>query len=162
MTATPTSKLYKDALERGFSAINRAFFKNELPEPVFVFSRQKGMRGSLVTNRWVDGSENLVHEIALNPDSISGEPEIDTLSTLLHEACHLFQAHTGQLPSPGYHNRGWAKIMMSVGLIPSASGKPGGKQTGMAMSHYIDPEGVFLPFAEKLISKGWRLEYRDR
>jgi hypothetical protein len=34
-------------------------------------------------------------------------------------------------------------MMLAVGLIPSDTGKPGGKQTGQRMTHYIEPEGQF-------------------
>ena len=41
----------------------------------------------------------------------------------------------------GYHNREWASKMLEVGLVPSDTGQPGGKQTGQHMTHYIDPKG---------------------
>jgi hypothetical protein len=46
-----------------------------------------------------------------------------------------------------YHNREWAAKMREVGLVPSDTGRPGGKETGQRVSHYIQPDG---PFARAL------------
>jgi len=60
--------------------------------------------------------------------------------------CHLEQHHFGK-PSGAYHNKEWAKMMHAVGLMPSNTGKPGGKQTGQTVSHYIVTGGPFVSLA---------------
>ena len=43
---------------------------------------------------------------------------------------HLEQHHFGQPSRNGYHNKQWAELMKSVGLFPSDTAQPGGKETG--------------------------------
>jgi hypothetical protein len=44
-----------------------------------------------------------------------------------------------------------------VGLIPSDTGKPAGKQTGQRVSHYIEPDGRFEQVCSELIQSGFDL-----
>ena len=70
------------------------------------------------------------------------------------------QHHFGTPSRPGYHNSQWACLMKEVGLIPSATGKPGGKETGQQISHYIEPAGRFSASCAELIDeRGFTLPY---
>ncbi|HIE17406.1 MAG TPA: hypothetical protein EYP71_04350, partial [Dehalococcoidia bacterium] len=93
----------------------------------------------------LDGSDGdvVVDEIALNPTHFKERTMAQTLSTLVHEMCHLWQHHFGKPPRGNYHNKQWATKMLSCGLIPSDTGREGGKQTGQNMTHYIEDGGVF-------------------
>jgi hypothetical protein len=51
-----------------------------------------------------------------------------------------------------YHNREWAEKMLSIGLIPSDTGRPGGRMTGQKMADYPDENGQFLRAARELLS----------
>ena len=51
---------------------------------------------------------------------------------LVHEMTHLEQEEYGKPGKKGHHNREWVGLMERVGLIPSDTGAPGGKQTGRA------------------------------
>jgi hypothetical protein len=42
-----------------------------------------------------------------------------------------------------YHNKEWAVKMREVGLIPTDTGQPGGKDTGQKVTHVIEPGGRF-------------------
>jgi len=44
----------------------------------------------------------------------------------------------------------WAKKMIAVGLMPSTTGKPGGKIVGQVMSDYPIENGVFLKALDKM------------
>ena len=85
----------------------------------------------------------------------------DILSTLVHEMCHCFQQHFGTPPRRGYHSREWAAQMISIGLMPSDTGEPGGKQTGQGMSHYIIEGGPFDRAAEALLASGFCLNWQS-
>ncbi len=53
----------------------------------------------------------------------------DTLSTLVHEMCHVWQHHTpAKKCRGGYHDRVWGAKMEEIGLMPSNTGLPGGKK----------------------------------
>lgn len=96
----------------------------------------------------------VVHEIAMNPQYFHiGDKEAH--STLVHEMVHAWREDFGELNrkggkgSRGYHDKVWGRKMIEIGLIPSHSGHPGGRQTGTQMSHYIRKGGPFdLAFAE--------------
>jgi predicted SprT family Zn-dependent metalloprotease len=79
-----------------------------------------------------------VHELALNPDGFAGRTDELILSTLVHEMAHVWQQTHGKPPRRSYHDRQWAGKMREIGLQPSSTGEPGGKETGQSMSHYIN------------------------
>jgi hypothetical protein len=64
--------------------------------------------------------------------------------------CHLWQREFGK-PSRGrYHNKQWSLKMIETGLIPSNTGREGGKMTGQNMTHYIATGGKFEQSFNKL------------
>jgi hypothetical protein len=65
------------------------------------------------------------------------------MSTLVHEMVHLKQEEFGTPGRSGYHNEEWADEMEAIGLMPSHTGKPGGRRTGRQMSHYVIERGPF-------------------
>ena len=107
--------------------------------------RHKGAYGYFSGERFVsiDDPEEVTDEIALNPAHFAGRPTSATLSTLAHEMAHLWQHHFGKPSRSRYHNKEWAAKMREVGLIPSDTGQPGGKETGQKVSHTIEPGGRF-------------------
>lgn len=60
------------------------------------------------------------------------------------------QYEYGKPSRNGYHNKEWANKMESIGLIPSHTGKEGGKKTGQNMSDYPQKGGKFLATLNKL------------
>src|SRR4030095_15545627 len=90
-------------------------------------------------------------EIALNPDGFVGQSDKDLLSLLVHEMCHLWQAHFGQAGRSRYHNREWVHKMVDVGLQPVSLDQPG-KMTGQRVTHEIIAGGRFDEVAEQLLS----------
>jgi predicted SprT family Zn-dependent metalloprotease len=100
-------------------------------------------------------------ELALNPDAFAGRSDKEILSTLVHEMCHLWQHHFGRPSRAGYHNKEWAEKMLEVGLIPSDTGAPGGKQTGQHVTHYIRTGGPFDRAADELFDTSFRLNWQS-
>ena len=45
--------------------------------------------------------------------------------------------------------------MRQVGLVPSSTAKPGGKETGRSVSHYIEEGGAFQRACQELLSTGF-------
>ena len=84
---------------------------------------------------------------------------MDILSTLVHEMCHLQQQQLGTPPKNAYHNKEWGSLMRAVGLYPSSTGEPGGKRTGIRVSHYIIQDGPFVGAADELLDSGFDLPY---
>jgi predicted SprT family Zn-dependent metalloprotease len=124
---------------------NRKLFDALLPNCIVNMSRHAGSCGFFASKQWrggEKGKERVVHEISLNPDYLD-RPFAEWHSTLVHEMVHLWQEDFGHTSRAAYHSQKWAGKMEQVGLIPSSTGEPGGKRTGQAMSHYIDPKGMF-------------------
>ena len=115
---------------------NQAIFGGTLSDCIVNMSRHGGAYGFFAANRWRGENEakKIIHEISINPDFMNRE-DIEWHSTLVHEMCHLWQEDFGKPSRGGYHNRQWADKMVQVGLMPTDTGEPGGKQTGQYVTH---------------------------
>ena len=60
----------------------------------------------------------MVDGIAMNSAYFRVRTPRETCSTLVHEMCHLWQAHFGKQRKPGYHDKQWAAKMLEIGLMP--------------------------------------------
>lgn len=136
----PTSEQFR-AYEQAFDYFNRMLFQNELPDCLLNFSRKDRAKGFFSAERWSKDDQS-IPEISLNPDVLQ-LPAKETMATLAHEQAHLWQYAHGKPSGNGYHNREWAEKMQQIGLMPSDTGLPGGKQTGSSMTHYIIEDGLF-------------------
>lgn len=142
-----------------YDFFNTEVFHNQLPPCVLTVQRwRKGVYGYFMKESWEDHQkEHIRDEIALNPDWIHARPITEVLSTLCHEQVHLKQHHdpNGKSGKRGYHNKQWARMMRTVGLIPSDTGRPGGLETGRSVSHYIEEGGAFQRACQKLLATGF-------
>jgi predicted SprT family Zn-dependent metalloprotease len=122
--------------------------------------RQRAAYGYFAGGRFgtKDGQE-ITDEIALNPAHFRSRTTEESLSTLVHEMCHLEQHHFGKPSRSGYHNKEWAGMMNTVGLTPSDTSAPGGKETGQRVSHYIAGGGPFDKACRRLIKQGFAVRY---
>ena len=134
-------------LRRAFDHFNVELFYGELPQVIMTLHRHRGALGFFRPECFTlrTDAEKILHEIALNHDYFRAAiPTIRSLSTLVHEMVHLWQAEFGKRkPKRAYHNREWADRMEAAGLIPSTTGAEGGKRTGQKCSHYIAKGGRF-------------------
>jgi predicted SprT family Zn-dependent metalloprotease len=131
--------------QAAFDYFNERLFEGQLSNCILNFSRQNQnrTRGYFSPERWHKDGE-ITHEINLSPRILTTDEPIRSLSTLVHEMVHLWQHSYGHPPKNCYHNKEWADKMESVGLIPSNTGEPGGKRTGMSCSHYVQEDGPYL------------------
>ena len=150
----PTEEIYS-ALNTAYDHFNAELFADRLPACVIVMHRKKGAYGYFWSEQWSDGTES-ADEIALNPDLMRSRPIAETLSTLVHEMCHLEQAHFGKPSRNGYHNKQWADMMDAVGLAPHNVKEPS-KRTGQSCSHKITEGGAFDTQCAALINDGFEL-----
>lgn len=155
---TPTIETY-EGLDKAFNHFNEELFENRLPPVMFTLTRKRGAHGYFWAEQFKHREDgDTTHEIALNPTTMDRTLEA-VLSTLVHEMTHLEQQEHGTPGKKGHHNKEWVRYMERVGLIPSDTGEPGGKQTGRKMTHYIDPEGVFVEALNRLVDTGFDLPY---
>ena len=126
--------------------------------------RHKGAYGYFSGDRFasIDDPEEVTDEIALNPAHFARRTPTQTLSTLVHEMVHLWQHHLGTPSRNGYHNKEWAAKMREVGLIPTDTGQPGGKDTGQKVTHIIEEGGRFDKACTAFLAKHGPILYHDR
>lgn len=155
---TITSEQYS-TLDEAYKYFNKALFNNELPDCMLLLHRKgKNNLGYFHPERFVQREEvakfeakkikkqdvHYVDELSLNPDNFIGYSDTAILSTLAHEMVHVWQYRcTDKYPRNGYHDKVWGKKMEEIGLMPSNTGKEGGKRTGQQMHHYIIQDGKF-------------------
>ena len=146
-------------LQKAFDFFKEHLFKERwLPDVFITYQRKSRMYGYFGADRFSTRSgEAGKHEIALNPDNFIGRSDSEILSTLVHEMVHLWQHLFGTPPRRSYHDKEWAAKMKSLGLQPSATGEPGGKEVGEHMSHYVIPDGPFEQAYRQLAASGWKL-----
>lgn len=140
----PTRAQY-DAFERLFAYFNAKLWGGKLPACMLNFSRKAKTYGFFAPERWEERTKGGAtrHEISLNPSTLKYRKPVDVASTLVHEMVHLWQHENGKPSRAGYHNEEWAREMERVGLVPSATGAPGGARVGQRMTHYVAKGGAF-------------------
>lgn len=150
-------------LQDAYDYYNVHLFGGSLPQCLITYQRHRKARGYFSGDRFAlrNDDEQTTDEIALNPAAF-GRSDEGILSTLVHEMCHLWQHHSGKPSRNAYHNKEWGRKMIEVGLIPSATGQPGGKQTGQSVSHYIVPGGPFETTTRELLATGITLRWRSK
>lgn len=157
---TPTEQTYLE-LQNAYSLFNRQFFNARLPNCLITFQRCPRTLGYFCSQRFVNRDGSRSDEIALNPRYFAARTDVGVLSTLAHEMAHLSQFHFGKRGRMGYHCREWADRMISIGLQPSNTGRPGGRQTGYQMTHFIIEHGPFDILTHELIDDGFRLSWLE-
>jgi hypothetical protein len=137
----PTPAQYK-AYQKIFDFFNLTLFENSLEHCMLSFGKHRGAL-AFSAGRWREKDGLVTSEISLNEKQLrKGEPR-EVMATLVRAMVHLWQERYGQPARKWYFNREWAVKMADVGLIPSSTGLPGGKETGQGIQHYIEPNGRF-------------------
>lgn len=158
---SPTKDFY-DLLQELYYIFNKELFHNELPNCLITVQRRKKVMGYFSPNRWVNDKKIQVHELALNPTYFASCNFIELFQTIVHEMCHLWQFEYGKPSIKTYHNKEWANKMESIGLIPSSTGRIGGKKTGQSMNDYPESGGIFENLCIRLFKEDMFIKWFDR
>jgi hypothetical protein len=164
-TASPTDPItpaqYR-AFQAAYDFLNTQLFEGSLPDVLVTLQRQANSRGYFAAERFAGRvDETTVHELALNPDTFIGRDDRDICSTLAHEMVHVWQETHGTPPRRAYHDREWAAKMKAIGLQPSTTGAPGGKETGQRVTHYIIEGGRYAQAFAALAATGFALRWQS-
>jgi predicted SprT family Zn-dependent metalloprotease len=153
-----------ESLDSAYAFFNAELFGGMLPPCLITLQRIRKAYGYFSGARFVNvnADDEVVDEIALNPLHFAKETPNRVLATLVHEMAHLWQFHFGKSSRGRYHNREWARKMNAIGLVPSDTGKPGGKPTGERVSHYIREGGPFDSVCSAYLAANGALLYQDR
>lgn len=158
---SPTLELYA-SLERAFAHFNEHLFKGELPPCLITLRSSNKIYGYHHSARFINLQGQTVDELGLHPGHFTLRSIESVLSTLVHEMVHHWQHHFGTPSRTNPHNAQWVQKMRSIGLNPSNTGLPGGKTTGHRVSHYIEPDGLFMQACKSLTDSGFELKWFDR
>jgi hypothetical protein len=145
----PTYEAYGE-FQFAYEHFNRELWESRLPHCLITLQRKSRYYGYFAANRFARFDGRPCDEIALNPSAFARRPFLEVASVLVHEMVHLWQQHFGKPSRRCYHNKQWAGEMKRVGLHPSDTGAPGGKETGNTVRHYIIAGGPFHVAAMKL------------
>lgn len=157
----PTVKTYAE-LQLAYDTFNARLFGGLLPECLITLQREKRTYGYFSADRFGNRNGETVDEIALNPSYFAVVPLVEIMQTLAHEMVHLWQHHFGSPGRGRYHNGEWADKMEALGLMPSSTGKPGGKRTGDCIADYPLDGGLFLQVCCDLLTTDYQISWYDR
>ena len=161
MSALPTEEAYGE-LQTAYDHFNRALFGDTLPPCLITLQREKRTYGYFACERFVNGEGQKTDEIAMNPGYFAVVPPMEVMQTLVHEMVHLWQFHFGKPGRRGYHNKEWAAKMEEVGLMPSDTGKEGGRKVGEKMADYAISDGAFEIACNELFTAAFAITWKDR
>lgn len=136
-----------------YDLFNERLFGGQLRGCVLSFEDRGQHFGYFLEGGFIDreGTQKR-DEICLNPRHfLANTGDLELLQTLVHEQVHQWQFQFGKPSLRTYHNREWAEKMLSIGLIPSDTGRPGGKMTGQKMADYPAEDGEFLRIAREIL-----------
>lgn len=157
----PTKQTYAE-LQHVFDVFNERLFDGQLPACLITLQRKGNSYGYFSSKRFGNRNGEVTDELALNPEFFGTVPLVEVLQTMAHEMCHMWQAHFGNPGRARYHNKEWATKMLTIGLMPSSTGKPGGKQTGDCMADYPLPGGLFMRVVEEMLTSQFKVSWYDR
>lgn len=151
-------------LQNAYDHFNKNLFSDKLDRCLITLQRQKNTFAYISYNRFVSINDNQVfmHELALNPEYFGIKPLIEVMQSLCHEMVHLNQYQYGTPSRKTYHNAEFAEMMENIGLMPSDTGRIGGKKTGQKMADYPIPDGRFLHACNDLFKDGSIIQWYDR
>lgn len=146
-----------------YDYFNTELFGGQLPQVLISLQRKSKSYGYFCAGMFRNRLDSTVciDEIAMNPNGFTGRSDREILSTLVHEMAHVWQAHFGKPPRKAYHDKQFAAEMKRLGLYPSSTGAPGGKETGQHLSHYVLDHGIYAAAFERLASTGFRLSWQS-
>jgi predicted SprT family Zn-dependent metalloprotease len=163
-------------IQDAYRFFNAGLWGGTLPDLLITLQRRRGARGYFAPQRFrerrgekMSGEETpggarrirSAHELALNPEAFGDCSDREIVSVLVHEMVHAWQQERGSPSRRGYHNRQWAAEMKRVGLHPSSTGMPDGKEVGQRMSHYIVDGGPFATLWRELEASGFALRWES-
>lgn len=150
-----------------YKIMNRCLFGGKLPNCMITLERKGSALGYFRPNSFKNRNGEIVHQIAMNPDFFEPLGDLEALRTFAHEMCHLWREMlgprncNGSNGTRGYHCRAWGRTMEEIGLMPSHTGKPGGRKTGYQMADYVIRDSKFDLLSQELLESGKHVEWRD-
>ena len=140
------AKVQYQTIAEIYNYYNKMLFNAKLKDCMITISPKKDGDGHFRHSAWKDKATEKdadIHEISLSPE-IFDRADIEWHQVLVYLMLFVWQYDYGKPPRKGYHNTEWALKAEKIGLMPSVTGKPGGKKTGQKMPYYPIPGGLFM------------------
>lgn len=136
------------ALVESFDYFNERLFEKKLPRPMLIFARNKAIVGGyFAADKWVnDEGTEMVHEIALNANTMKEGDMLRFGVVLVHEMVHMEQYLEGKHSRAGYHNKEFVNRCYELGLQCTSENENG---TGQRVDSQMIEGG---PFAEAMLT----------
>lgn len=150
-----------------YKIMNRCLFGGKLPNCMITLERRGRAFGYFRPYSFKNREGDVAHQIAMNPEFFEPYGDLEALQTFAHEMCHLWREvlgprnKNGCTGTRGYHCRVWGRKMETIGLMPSHTGKPGGRKTGYQMMDYVIEGSKFDLLSQELLKNGMHVEWRD-
>lgn len=134
--------------------LDKAFFsgkgKQKIPQVVFAINNR--CKSCVVAYVQADAlydksTDKKLQYLAINPDYLNRKLK-DTLGTICHELCHVYENAFIHIPRGGYHDKQWAELMAECGLEPKYL-----NTSKTAVDHKIIKGGVFEDFVKAFTEK---------
>lgn len=148
-------KIYEQLTEL-FNRFNQDLFVEVLgdsvPECIITLHRKTNTTSEMVFEGFIESDNNeKMSEIILNPQWFGIKPRIEILQYLVHQMMHIYQHTYGEVSKSGRHDEQYLDFMNAIGLMPSDTGTPEGKNTGgKKLTNYPLPDGHFLRVCNEL------------
>jgi hypothetical protein len=149
-------------LQLAYDTFNAELFDNSLADCLLTLQRKPSTMGYFSAGRFGNRKGEKLHEIALNPDCFAVVPLVEIMATIAHEMAHLWQHQHGTPGRGRYHDKQWGDKMEAIGLMPSSTGRPGGKKTGDKVADYPIAGGRFLEVSAQLLTADFKISWYDR
>ena len=163
MQPPPPTLEMSSELQAAFDHFNAALFDGKLPPTVLTLQRQKMTAGYFTADGWVNRQgAGKADEIALNPKFFAVQTLPESMKTLVMQMAFCWQKHFGNPGRRRYANKEYSDKLVSVGLMPSHTGKPGGRLTGEKVDAYPIGGGLFEQACNALLTKSFALSWLDR
>jgi len=152
--------VYRELLD-AYDFYNEELFEGLLPQCMITLTQTGNYFAFFKANNFISVKEKdkKLHEISMNVYYFALRDLRLTLSTLVHEMVHLMQYEEDTQGRSCYHNKRFAEIMESIGLMTSQTGEEGGNRVGQQMSHYIIDGGTFDKCTKALMQKGYFISF---
>ena len=130
-----------------------------VPEFITTVNAWGRYRGFAVKSIWSDTHRRHLDQVTLVMSQFVRGDLKDVASTYLHEMIHVKQFNDGKSGKHNYHNRQFSRWMKCSGLQTSKTGKLGGAEIGVGMTHYIIKDGIFDREMDRLITQGFHIPW---
>lgn len=159
MTEISYNECVYSTIQKAIKAIEEKFFtgkgKHPFPDIVVSLNNRCGDRvAAYVSPQYMYDKikKDKIHYLAINTDYLDRDAR-ETLATIYHELCHVYECTYIHIPRNGYHSKAWEGLMLDAGLRPVYQNKAktsvgteiiNGGEFDVFVTDFLAEHGAFL------------------